>query len=127
MFAFVRVLFFGTLSLLVLIPIGIMLAAIGLPALAIVGALAVPILVVLFLVGLPLLIMLAVGGGLLAATFGVIVAFLSLGAVVFKVAVIVLVPLMLLGWMLRNRGSGLGIRDSAAQQARGSDAAMTIR
>ena len=102
MLSFIRFLFFGALGLLALIPVGILLAAVGLPVLVIVGALAVPLLVVLFLVGLPLLVMASVGIGLLAATFGVIVAFLSLGAVVFKLAVIVLVPLLILSWLLRR-------------------------
>ena len=105
MFAFIRVLFFGALGLLALIPLGILLAVVGLPVLAIIAALAVPLLVVLFLVGLPLLIIVGAGIALLATTFGAIVAFLSLGAVVFKLAVIVLVPLLILSWLLRRGGA----------------------
>jgi len=57
---------------------------------------------VLFLVGLPFLIIFAVVAGLLAAVFGVLVAFLSVGAVAIKVAIVVLVPLLILGWILKR-------------------------
>jgi len=75
---------------------------IGLPIVAVLGALALPVLLVLFLVGLPFLIIFAVVAGLLAAVFGVLVAFLSVGAVAIKVAIVVLVPLLILGWILKR-------------------------
>jgi hypothetical protein len=103
MFALVRFLFFGALALILLIPAGIVLAAIGLPVIAVLGVLALPLLIVLFLVGLPILIVGAVLLGVLGAVFGTVVAFLSLGAVVLKVAFIVLVPLFILSWLLRGR------------------------
>ena len=59
-------------------------------------------LLVLFLVGLPLLIVFAGVTALLGATFGIVMAFLSLGVVVLKVAFIVLVPLLILGWLTRR-------------------------
>jgi hypothetical protein len=101
MFGFARALFFGTLALMALIPVAILLAVVGLPILAVLGLLALPVLLVLFLVGLPFLIIFTVIAALLGATFGVLMAFLSIGAVALKVAFVVLVPLMILGWLVR--------------------------
>ena len=86
MFALLRGLFFGALALMALIPIAILLAVVGLPIIAVIGVLALPVLLVLFLVGLPFLIIFAVVAGLLGAVFGVVMAFLSLGVVVLKIA-----------------------------------------
>jgi hypothetical protein len=101
MFAFARALFFGTLALMALIPVAILLAVVGLPILAVLGVLALPVLLVLFLVGLPFLIIFAVIAALLGATFGVLMAFLSIGALAIKVAFFVLMPLMILGLLVR--------------------------
>jgi len=60
------------------------------------------VLLVLFLVGLPFLIIFAVVAGLLGATFGIVMAFLSLGVVVLKIAFVVLVPLLIIGWVARR-------------------------
>jgi hypothetical protein len=102
MFRFVRVLFFGALALMALIPVGIGLAVVGLPIVAVLGLLALPVLLVLFLVGLPLLIIVGSVIGLLGATFGVVVAFLTLGAVALKLAFVVLVPILIIGWVVRT-------------------------
>jgi hypothetical protein len=102
MFAFARALFFGALGLMALIPIAVFLAIIGLPIALVLGVLALPVLIVLFLVGLPLLIVAAVLVGVVGAVFGVVMAFLSLGFVALKLAFFVLVPLMILGWVVRR-------------------------
>jgi hypothetical protein len=102
MFGLLRALFFGALALMALIPIGIVLAVVGLPVVAVLALLALPVLLVLFLVGLPLLVMFAVVVGLIGATFGVLMAFLSVGIVALKIAFIILVPLMILGWIARR-------------------------
>jgi hypothetical protein len=102
MFSLIRGLFFGALGLLALIPLGIVLATIGLPIIAVLCLLALPVVFVLFLIGLPFLVLFAVGTALLGAAVGVIVAFLSLGVVVLKIAFVVLVPLLILGWILRK-------------------------
>jgi hypothetical protein len=102
MFALVRALFFGALALMALIPVAIVLAVVGLPIVAVIGVLALPVLLVLFIVGLPFLVIFAVVAGLLGATFGILMAFLSLGAVVLKIAFVILVPLMILGWIARR-------------------------
>ena len=72
-----------------------MLAAMG-------RRLALPVLLVLFLIGLPFLIIFSVVLGLLGAAFGILMAFLSLGFVVLKVALLVLIPLVVLGWILKR-------------------------
>ena len=64
--------------------------------------LALPVILVLFLVGLPFLIVFAAGMALIGATFGVVMAFLSVGIVALKLTFIVLVPLMVLGWAARR-------------------------
>jgi hypothetical protein len=102
MFALFRALFFGALALMALIPIGIVLAIVGLPVVAVLCLLALPMLLVLFLVGLPLLIVTGVVIGLIGATFGVLMAFLSVGIVALKLAFAVLVPLMILAWLARR-------------------------
>jgi hypothetical protein len=106
MFAFARALFFGALGLMVLIPVAVFLAVIGLPIALVLGILALPVLIVLFLVGLPLLIMGAVLVGIVGAVFGVVLAFLSVGFVALKLAFFVLVPLMVLAWIVRRLVGG---------------------
>ena len=59
-------------------------------------------LLVLFLIGLPFLIIFATVVGLLGAVFGVLMAFLSVGVVALKIAILVLVPLVILGWIARR-------------------------
>jgi hypothetical protein len=102
MFGLLRALFFGALALLALIPIAILLAVIGLPVIAVIAVLCAPVLLVLFLVGLPILIIFATVVGLIGAVFGILVAFLSVGMVALKIAFIVLVPLLILGWIVRR-------------------------
>jgi hypothetical protein len=102
MFRLFRALFFGAFALLALIPLAILLAAVGLPIVAVLAVLCAPVLLVLFLVGLPLLIVFAVVAGLLGATFGVLMAFLSVGIVALKIAIVVLVPVLLLTWIARR-------------------------
>jgi hypothetical protein len=101
MLALMKVLFFGALGLLVLIPLGIGLAVFGLPIAAVLCVVALPVLFVLFLIGLPFLIIFATVLGLLGAVFGVLMAFLSLGVVALKVAIVVLIPILIIGWVLR--------------------------
>ena len=102
MFGLIRALFFGALALMALIPVAIVLAVVGLPIAAVLALVALPLLFVLFLVGLPFLIIFVVATALIGATVGVVIAFLSLGVVVLKIAFIVLVPLLVLGWVLRR-------------------------
>ena len=110
MFAFARALFFGALALMALIPVAILLAVVGLPIIAVLGLLALPAILVLFLVGLPILILFAVVTALVGVTFGVLMAFLSVGMVALKIAFIILVPLLILGWMVRRLFDASGSR-----------------
>ena len=50
----------------------------------------------------------AVVAALVGVTFGVLMAFLSVGMVALKVAFIVLVPLLILGWMVRRMFDATG-------------------
>jgi hypothetical protein len=102
MFRLIRGLFFGAVALVALIPIAILLATIGLPVIAVLAILCAPLLLVLFLVGLPFLIVAAVVVGLLGAVFGVLMAFLSIGFVALKIALIVLIPILILAWIARR-------------------------
>jgi hypothetical protein len=102
MFAFARGLFFGALALMALIPAAILLAVVGLPVIAVLGLLALPAILVLFLVGLPFLVLFAVVAALFAVTFGALMAFLSVGVVALKFAFVILVPLLILGWLMRR-------------------------
>lgn len=102
MFGLIRALFFGALGLAVLIPVGIVLTIVGMPIVAVLCLLALPVGLVLFLIGLPFLILFAVGAALVGATVGIVMAFLSLGVVVLKIALLVLVPILILGWILRK-------------------------
>jgi len=110
MFALARALFFGALALMALIPAAILLAVVGLPVVAVLGLLALPAILVLFLIGLPFLILFAVVADLVGVTFGVLMAFLSVGMVALKVAFIVLVPVLILGWMVRRVFDASGSR-----------------
>ena len=82
---------------------------VGLPVIAVAaGFWRCPVLLVLFLVGLPILIVFAVVTALVGVTFGVLMAFLSVGMVALKIAFIVLVPLLILGWLVRRVFDGAG-------------------
>ena len=106
MLSLMKVLFFGALGLLVLIPLGIGLAVFGLPIAVVLCVVALPVLLVLFLIGLPFLIIFATVLGLLGAVFGVLMAFLSVGVVALKIAFVVLVPILIIGWVVRRMFGG---------------------
>ncbi len=100
---------FGSLgSLAFLIPILMVLKAIGWPVLIILAVIALPILLVLLVIGLPIFLVLICGGILLAIAW----AFLTVGAVVLKPLLFVILPMMVLGYFLwwlvsgRKRGGG---------------------
>jgi hypothetical protein len=101
-FGLLRALFFGALALVALIPVAIVLSIIGLPVVLVLGLLALPVLLVLFLIGLPIFIMIVTAIALMGATLGVVMAFLAVGVVALKIAFVVLVPLLVLGWIVRR-------------------------
>jgi hypothetical protein len=95
-------------SLGILIPILALLKAIGLPVLIVLAIVAVPILIVLLVIGLPIFLVLICGAILL----GIAWAFLTVGAVIIKPLLIVVLPMMVMGYCLwwlfsgRKRGTG---------------------
>lgn len=95
-------------SLGILLPILALLKAIGLPVLLIMMVIALPVLLVLLVIGLPIFLVLICGAMLL----GVAWAFLTVGAVVIKPLLIVVLPMLAMGYFLwwlfsrRKRGNG---------------------
>ena len=100
---------FGSLgSLGILIPILMVLKAIGLPVLMVLAVIALPVLLVLLVIGLPIFLVLICGGILLAIAW----AFLTVGAVILKPLIFIALPMMVMGYFLwwlfsgRKRGGG---------------------
>ena len=90
---------FGALAWL--LPIALLLKALGWPVLLVLGILAVPLIIVLMVVGLPLLLVAAAAGVMLMIVFWVV----STGMLLIKIAV----PILLVVWLIRwLRGSGKG-------------------
>jgi hypothetical protein len=104
--AVVRWLFKSVGGLAVLVPLALVLKAIGLPVLIVLGVLAFPVLLVLFIFGLPIFLVLLVGGAVLAFLATV----LTLGLFALKIAVLVVLPLVLVwklcAWMFRRSKHG---------------------
>lgn len=82
---------FGSLGWL--LPLALVLKAIGLPFLFVLALLALPLLVVLAVIGLPLLLVAVVGGALLTITLWIA----SLGLAALKLAI----PLLAIAWLVR--------------------------
>ena len=76
-----------------LLPLAMLLKAIGLPLLIVLAVLALPLIVVLVVIGLPLVFVVLVGGALLS--FALWVA--SMGLLALKIAI----PIVLVVWLLR--------------------------
>jgi uncharacterized membrane protein YgcG len=107
---------FGALAWL--LPIALLLKALGWPVLLVLTLLAIPLLIVLAVIGLPLLLIAAAAGIMLAIAFWVI----TTGILLIKLAV----PILLLVWMIRmfrrwNRGRGNG-GSTAKREGGGPDA-----
>src|SRR5688572_17017369 len=99
---------FGSLgSLGLLIPILMVLKAIGWPVLVILMVVAIPALIILLVIGLPIFMVLLCGAALVAIAW----AFLTVGAVIIKPLLFVVLPMMLMGYFLwwafkgRRRGT----------------------
>lgn len=86
-------------SLAWLIPLGLILKAVGLPALVLLAVLALPLLLVLLVLGLPIILVVIMGGLLLSATM----ALVSLGVAALKIAVPVILVWVVLRWLLSSR------------------------
>jgi hypothetical protein len=110
-----------------LIPLALLLKTVGLPLLIILAIVGLPILALLFLFGLPIIMVMAVGGMLM----GLIGAVLSLGVVVLKFAVLVVLPVWLV-WKLfclifrKRRRPGDDIHDGPPPDTGSSSTDSTI-
>lgn len=94
---------FGSLAWL--LPLALLLKALGWPVLLVLGVLAVPLIIVLMIVGLPLLLVAAAAGIMLMIAFWVV----STGILLIKLAIPILVVIWLIRWFRRfNRGRGHG-------------------
>jgi hypothetical protein len=94
---------FGALAWL--LPIALLLKALGWPALLMLAVLAIPLVIVLAIIGLPILLVAAAAGVMLMITFWVV----STGLLLIKIAVPILLVLWILRWLRgsnRKRGSG---------------------
>jgi hypothetical protein len=94
---------FGALAWL--LPIAMLLKALGWPVLIVLGVLAVPLVIVLMIVGLPLLLVAAAAGIMLMIALWVV----STGLLIIKIAVPILLVVWLIRWLSggsRDRGHG---------------------
>lgn len=85
-------------SLAWLVPIALVLKAIGLPMLMLLLALALPIFIVLALFGLPFILVAIFGTLLMVGLF----ALLSIGFTVLKIAIPIIIIVWLVRWVMRN-------------------------
>ena len=95
--------FFGVVfGLVLLVPAAIILGVIGLPAVLILAVLAVPVLVVLVMLGLPFLLVLIAAAAVLGVVFAVLGAVLSIGALMFKLLLFVVLPVLAVAWLVKH-------------------------
>jgi hypothetical protein len=90
-----------------LVPLALLLKAIGLPLLGVLSVLAFPLLILLFLFGLPIFLVLVVGG----LFMGMLAMVLMVGVVALKIGLFIVLPIWLfwkLGSKLFGRGRGKG-------------------
>lgn len=85
-----------------LVPAAIVLGVIGLPAVVILAVLAVPVLVVLAVLGLPILLLLIATAAVLGVVFAVLGAVLSVGALMFKVLLFGVLPVLAVAWAIKH-------------------------
>ena len=89
---------FGALGgLLALWPVAFLLKVIGIPLLIVLAIIGVPLIILLAAIGLPVLAVMAVGGMII----GLLGLLLSVGMVVVKIGLFVVLPLMLIWWLYR--------------------------
>ena len=95
-------------SLGVLIPLVLLLKAIGWPVLVVIAVLAIPVLLALLFIGLPIFMVLICGAVLLGIAWLV----LTVGLVVIKPLLFIVLPMMVFGYFMwwlfagRKRGGG---------------------
>jgi hypothetical protein len=105
-------------SLAFLIPIALILKAIGLSILKVLLVLGMPIFIVLAIIGLPFILVFIFGGMLLAFLFAV----LTLGFAALKIALPIILVVLLVQWIIKPRGHRPD-RDVPIRDEPGPDAA----
>ena len=97
-----------------LIPIVMLLKAIGLPVLAVLSIVAIPLLILLFLFGLPIFLVLLAGG----AIMGLLSLVVTIGIAALKIGIFVVLPIWLtwklFSWMFRRGNNGGSSSDSTS-------------
>lgn len=81
-----------------LLPIAFILKVVGLPILAVLAILALPVFIILAIVGLPIMFVIVAGIFLLVGFFFL----LSMGLLVLKIAIPILLVYWLLKWFFKN-------------------------
>ena len=89
-----------------LIPIVMLLKAIGLPLLAVLSIIAIPLLILLFLFGLPIFLVFLAGG----AIMGILSLVVTIGIAALKIGILVVLPIWLtfklFSWIFRRGKNG---------------------
>lgn len=89
-----------------LIPIVMLLKAIGLPLLAVLSIIAIPLLILLFLFGLPIFLVFLAGG----AIMGILSLVVTIGIAALKIGIFVVLPIWLtfklFSWIFRRGKNG---------------------
>lgn len=93
---------FGSLGWL--LPLAVLLKALGLPFLIMLALLALPLLLVLAVIGLPFLLVALVGGGLVTLTLWIV----SIGVAALKIAIPLVLAYWVLRWMWSRGGDSAG-------------------
>ena len=101
----------GALALALLVPVGIVRAVVGVPALLLLGILAVPVVAVLAVVGLPILLTFVAAAVFFGLVVGVLGLVVGLTVAAIKVALFVVLPVALVVWLVRRIS---GARSSSA-------------
>ena len=94
-----KIFLWSVVGLVLLVPIGIGLLALGLPPVAVIGLLAIPAVILLAIVGIPVMALLIIVGGGLGLAVGAVGAIFGLGFAILRVAITLLV-IAALGWVV---------------------------
>jgi hypothetical protein len=97
-----KLLLFGFLALCVVLPAAGLLALVGLPIALVLGIAAIPVLLVLFLVGLPIFLVFVAVIAVIGVVFGLLGAVVGLGVAALKLALLVALPVLVIGWLINR-------------------------
>ncbi|MGI9077108.1 MAG: hypothetical protein ACR2G6_07220 [Gemmatimonadaceae bacterium] len=106
-----RILLKGLGSLGILLPLALLLKAIGWPVFLVLAVLAIPVFSMFLLFGLPVFLVLLFGGGLLVIVFSVLALGLAVLKLVFPVLLIVMLVwcgVWILRWLFGGNGGSEG-------------------